>query len=167
MNQQKEAGAGESVASREEIIALMDVYLGEWEHRDTLLWKQVFRYFYATLFVTILPNIAKSIGIDLPNLNSKVFPIIGLGLSLIFLYVGLGYAVRLRASSRTYEKMMKLLKNPQYERISIKDGKSGKKSKLGVLLSVPMAYVLVVTMFAALVAVAILFFSTTTVSVVS
>lgn len=151
MIKEKEKTKEEMATDRDDIIALMSVYLNEWEHRDELLWTQVFRYFYATLIVTVLPNVATFIGIDLPKVNVKIFPIIGLVMSLVFLYVGLGYAIRLRASSRTYEKMMSLLNDERYKRISIKD------NKLGCIFSVPMAFVLVVTMFIALVAVAVLF----------
>lgn len=136
----------------DQIIALMSVYLSEWEHRDELLWTQVFRYFYATLIVTVLPNAAVFIGIELPEINIKLFPIVGMLMALVFLYVGLGYAIRLRASSRTYEKMMKLLGSEEYERISVRDRE---KIRLGYLFAAPMAVILVVTMFVALEAVAI------------
>ena len=136
----------------DQIISLMEIYLTEWAHRDELLWTQVFQYFYATLIVIVLPNIAAFIGIVLPQINTKLFPIIGMVMALVFLYVGLGYAIRLRASSRTYEKMMGLLGSEEYARISIRD-KS--KIKLGYLFAAPMATVLVVTMFIALETVAI------------
>ena len=55
----------------EQIIALMSVYLSEWEHRDELLWTQVFKYFYATLVVIILPNATKFFGIELPEIKSR------------------------------------------------------------------------------------------------
>lgn len=154
MIKEKEKNQEEMATDRDDIITLMGVYLSEWEHRDELLWTQVFRYFYATLIVTVLPNIATSIGINLPEVNVKIFPIIGLVMALVFLYVGLGYAIRLRASSRTYEKMMNLLNDERYKRISIRDKK---EIKWGYLFSAPMAMVLVITMFIALVAVAILF----------
>ncbi len=135
----------------DQIIALMGVYLDEWNHRDELLWTQVFRYFYATLIVIILPNIAEFVGIELPEINTKIFPIIGIAMGIVFLYVGLGYALRLQASGKTYQKIMKLLSNEDYERISIRD-KS--KMKFGFLFAAPMSVVLVVTMFIALLAVA-------------
>lgn len=153
MTEEEEKTHEAASLKKDQIIALMSVYLSEWEHRDELLWTQVFRYFYATLIVIILPNAATFIGIDLPQINIKLFPIIGMLMALIFLYVGLGYAIRLRASSRTYEKIMGLIGDKEYERISIKD-KS--KIKLGYLFATPMAMVLVLTMFAALEAVAIL-----------
>ena len=105
--------------NNDQLITLMNVYLSEWEHRDGLLWTQVFRYFYATLIVIALPNIAACIGIELPEINTNLFPIIGIVMSIVFLYVGLGYAFRLQASGQTYEKIMKLLGNTDYERISI------------------------------------------------
>lgn len=136
-----------------DLISLMGIYLSEWQHRDELLWTQVFRYFYASLIVTILPNIAVFIGIKLPEINIKLFPIMGMVMACVFLYVGAGYAVRLMASSRTYEKMMNLLGNEDYKRVSIKDRS---EIKWGHLFAAPMAIVLVVTMFIALEIVAIL-----------
>ena len=138
--------------NNDQLITLMNVYLSEWEHRDGLLWTQVFRYFYATLIVIALPNIAACIGIELPEINTNLFPIIGIVMSIVFLYVGLGYAFRLQASGQTYEKIMKLLGNTDYERISIKDKN---KIKGGYLFAAPMTFVLVITMFTALVAVAL------------
>lgn len=139
--------------TNDQIISLMDIYLNEWEHRDELLWEQVFRCFYATLIVTVLPNIASFVGIELPQINAKLFPIIGIVMSLVFLYVGLGYAMRLRASSKTYVKVMKLLGDEKYERISIKDRK---EMKIGFIFSPPIAIVMVITMFLSLMAIAVL-----------
>ncbi len=139
--------------TNDQIISLMDIYLNEWEHRDGLLWSQVFRCFYATLIVTILPNAAAFVGIELPQINAKMFPVIGIVMSLVFLYVGLGYAMRLQASGKTYAKVMKLLGNEKYQRISIKNRK---EIKMGFIFSPPIAHVLVITMFLALVAIAVL-----------
>ena len=139
--------------SPDQIIELMNIYLSEWIHRDQLMWTQVFKLFYAALIVTILPNAASYIGISFPGINIKVFPIIGIVMAFVFLYIGLGYACRLRASSRTYENMMHLLGNNAYERISICDRT---KMKWGFLFAKPLANILVVTMFIALMAVSML-----------
>ena len=53
----------------QDLLALMQIYLSEWMHRDELLWKQVFKYFYATLFVLFLPNIAAFVQIELPDIS--------------------------------------------------------------------------------------------------
>ncbi len=151
MNTDKKIDEKAKELSCEQLIALMGVYLSEWEHRDKLLWTQVFRYFYATLIVIVLPNIASVIGIQLPDINTKLFPIVGVFMSIVFLYVGLGYAFRLRASSQTYIKIMKLLGNEKYERISIKNKD---KKKVSSLFATPMTFVLVITMFISLIAVA-------------
>lgn len=138
----------------EQVIALMGTYLSEWEHRDELMWSQVLKLFYATLIVIVLPNIAQYIGIDLQTIPCILFPVVGIVMAIAFLYIGLAYAVRLTASSRTYENMMKLLGDKQYERVSILDKN---EFPLGYLFKGPIAYVLVVTMFFALVVVAVVF----------
>lgn len=133
---------------KDQIISLMEIYLNEWEHRDSLLWKQAFKFFYANLVVTVLPSIAEFVGISLPPINKKVFPIIGIIMSMVFLYIGIGYAIRLRASSRTYENTMKLLGDEKYCRVSIKDKKH---IKFGWMFAFPMAALIIIAMFIALV----------------
>ena len=65
------------------LLDLMDIYLSEWKHRDEMLWKQVFKYFYATLVVLFLPNIASFLGINLPEFPAVLFPLAALVLSVI------------------------------------------------------------------------------------
>ena len=128
----------------DQIISLMSVYLDEWKHRDKILWSQVFKIFYAVLLVTILPNIASFLEISLPEINKIFFPIAGTVMNVIFLYVGLGYAKRLEASADTYKNVMKLLGDPKYQRVSVKDIKGGE------FFSIPLAKLIVITMFLAL-----------------
>lgn len=152
MNQQQNNKIVEKL-NQDQIIALMDVYLNEWMHRDELLWTQVFKFFYANLVVIVLPNIAEFIGIVLPEINKKAFPIIGIFMAIIFLYVGIGYTMRLRASSRTYVKIMHLLGDKRYERISIKNKD---EIKFGCFFALPMAIVLIIAMFVALIFISIM-----------
>lgn len=58
----------------ENVIELMNVYLSEWEHRDEMLWAQVFKHFYATLIVMFLPNIASFLNVDLPRFPISYIP---------------------------------------------------------------------------------------------
>ncbi len=109
--------------NKDQIITLMEIYLSEWQHRDSMLWQQVFKYFYVTLIVIILPNIAEFLKIALPPINKKLFPIIGIFMAVMFLYVGIGYALRLKAIGLTYTRMMQLLGNKKYKRISIRNRK--------------------------------------------
>lgn len=126
----------------EHIIELMNVYLSEWEHRDELLWKQVFKYFYATLVVLFLPNVASFLGIDLPNFPKILFPIVALVLSLVFLYVSIGYSKRLEASGNTYQQLMNLLPE-ELRRVSV----SNPNIKFGKFFSRRMSVVICVLMF--------------------
>ena len=125
----------------DQIISLMSVYLDEWEHRNNLLWSQVFKMFYANLVVIILPYITNFLGVSLPEVNAKLFPTIGMILAPVFLYIGLGYAKRQQASSMTYVKVMKQLENENYQRTPIKSLKFGK------YFSTPLADLLICTMF--------------------
>lgn len=107
--------------NNDQIIALMNVYLNEWIHRDELFWKQCFKFFYANLIVIVLPNIAQFLQIDLPNISTKFFPIVGIIIAFVFLYVEIGYLVRVKAISDTYVELMSFLGKEEYKRISIRD----------------------------------------------
>lgn len=124
------------------VIELMNIYLSEWEHRDELLWKQVFKYFYATLVVLFLPNLASFLGIDLPNFPKILFPIVALVLSLVFLYVSIGYSKRLEASGDTYQKLMDLLPE-ELRRVSVSDP----RIKFGKFFSRRMSVIICILMF--------------------
>lgn len=129
----------------ENVIELMSVYLSEWEHRDELLWKQVFKYFYATLVVLFLPNLASFLGIDLPDFPKILFPSVALILSLVFLYVSIGYSKRLEASSNTYLKFIKLFPD-DLRRVPLDDP----SIKFGKFFSKRMSIVICVLMFCGL-----------------
>ena len=127
----------------DDLINLMNVYLSEWTHRDELLWSQVFRYFYVTVVVIFLPNIAGFLGIILPEkLPNIIFPIAGLVLALVFLYVSIGYAKRLEAVGKTYQKLICYLPK-EIQRYSLLDP----EIKLGKFFHRPMSIVLCVLMF--------------------
>ena len=102
------------------LLDLMDIYLSEWKHRDEMLWKQVFKYFYASLVVLFLPNIASFLGINLPEFPAVLFPLAALVLSLVFLYISIGYSKRLEASGNTYQKLINLLPE-ELRRVSVSD----------------------------------------------
>lgn len=142
----------ENELATDQIISLMGVYLTEWCHRDEVLWQQVFKYFYATLIITVLPNISEFVGIELPDIGRKVFPVIGIAMDIGFLVVGLGYVIRLRASSLSYERVMNLLKREDLRRISINDKSYFKH--VGIL-RFQMSKLIVCFMFVILLAVAI------------
>ncbi len=94
----------------ENILHLLDIYRAEWEHRETILWRQNFKFFYATLIVSLLPNLEKGLGIELSiKLPAIIYPIIGIGLSFIFLYVAIGGVARLEAINNTYQKIIGIL----------------------------------------------------------
>lgn len=127
----------------EDLINLMNVYLSEWNHRDELLWSQVFRYFYVTVVAIFLPNIAGFLGIKLPDkLPNIIFPIAGLLLSVVFLYVSIGYAKRLEAVGKTYQKLISYLPI-DLQRYSLLDP----EIKYGKYFHHPMSIVLCMLMF--------------------
>lgn len=109
------------INSTEELLHLMEIYLSEWEHRDSLFWGQAFSYFAAALTIIVLPffEFWKSTGLY-EKLPKVVFPIVGLIMSFLFLCIMLGYCKRMEVSHDIYSKLIKCLP-PQYRRKQLKD----------------------------------------------
>ena len=108
-----------------DIIALINVYLEEWKHRDTILWAQAFRFFYATLIVMLLPNLTNYLHIQLPSyVPVKAFPLMGIIMSIVFFYISYGYALRLIAISDTYTKILDML-DKKFRRKKLDEIKNG------------------------------------------
>lgn len=108
------------IHTTEDLLTLMNIYLEEWKHRDSMLWKQVFTYFFAILIVMIIPfaNInGFSLGDKLPQC---AFPIVGLVLDLIYAIICYNYAARLSSVGKAYTNIIDMLPR-KYQRTKIKD----------------------------------------------
>lgn len=130
-------------------ISLLNVYLAEWIQRDQIIWSQIFKFYYAILIVILLPNIPNLIE---PPLNCKIIVIcrlIGLFLSVVFLYVSLGYAVRLHLISKSYRlilnKLPKEYRQVRFDNITFRGKHIAKifKPRLGYIICV----ILFITLF--------------------
>lgn len=133
-----------------DLLNLMEIYLSEWCHRDEFLWLQVFRYFYVTILVIFLPYIADYLKIDLPPfIDITFFPVAGIILSLVFLYLSLGYTKRLEAVSKTYQTVINCL--PvflQRKKVSeLKHGKIFNHRLAGCLCFVIFVFTLLLSIF--------------------
>lgn len=127
-----------------DIIHVMDVYRAEGEHRETILWRQNFKFFYASLITTFLPNLSQRFELGvLSGLPQIVFPICGLLLAFVFLFVSLGCIARLNMINNTYKKVIALLPKA-FER------ESNANIKFCEFLTKPMALPVSIVMFVAL-----------------
>ena len=89
-NKQEEQKNGQEWAPKDtqELLTLMSIYLDEWKHRDSILWKQTFTFFWATLIVMLLPFAAKYLQINIPDkLPQFLFPLIGIIMSFLFIII--------------------------------------------------------------------------------
>ena len=154
----EEVGSTEELKT-EEILTLMNIYLSEWCHRDQLLWKQVYTFFYVTLIVMFLPNLSTFIGIDLPNdFPSFVFPIIALTMSVLFLIVSIGYAMRLSSSGEAYKNVIEKLPK-EYQRSNINDEIDiGKFKRIKKVFTCRMTYILSIIMFGSMIILSVVMF---------
>ncbi len=139
--------------SPQDVFLLMDIYLSEWMHRDELLWVQVYKYFYATLIVLFLPNVADFLKIELPKLPTVLFPIAALVLSFLFLYVTIGYTKRLEAIGKTYQNIIDLLP-PSLRRIPLEDP----EIKHGKFFNYKMSVIVCLLLFLGLAVLSVLMF---------
>ena len=102
----------------------MGIYLSEWEHRDTLFWSQIFKFFYAILIFILFPYLLEGLGVSddvLLKVPVRMFPMIGIVLSFIFLYVGLAYSARLVAINKSYINLIALLPQNNIKRLKVTD----------------------------------------------
>ena len=133
-----------------DMLHLMDIYLCEWQHRDSMLWKQTFTFFVAALVVMILP-FSSLWGIKISDSIPKwVFPTIGMALSVVFYIISMGYSLRLTAIGKSYNNLLNMLPK-NYQRISIKETKNNS------ILSKNYSRLIVHLMFIALLVLGILF----------
>ena len=111
--------------SYDQIISLLSIYESEWEHRNNLFWTQTIRFFYISIIVMFLPNIAGYLSITLPPVPSFLFPAIGIVFSTLSLFISMSYGKRVEAISKTYISTINFLPEP-YRPVKIKDLLLGK-----------------------------------------
>ena len=131
------------IKTTEELLSLMNIYYSEWQHRDSIMWKQIFTFFFASFIVTLLP-FANIWDISLANvIPPLVFPIVGAALACIFLFISIGYARRFSRISDSYRKLIDYLpKDFRREQLHKKEDISWRKR---------LAYIVPVVMFSALI----------------
>lgn len=92
--------------STDQIISLLDIYESEWQHRNNLLWSQVFKLFYFSIFIIALPLISGGLGFSIPNGLILLFPIAGIIAALFSLYMATSYALRLTVTRDSINKLL-------------------------------------------------------------
>ena len=136
-------------------ISLLNVYFSEWSHRDQILWSQIFKFYFATLIVILLPNIYNYFQMELPPLPDFAFRIIGILLSFVFLYVSLGYAIRLHNISESYRLILNKLPD-EYKQIPL-DTMNYKGIPIGKIFKKRLAYTICIILFLSLFSLSLLF----------
>lgn len=93
----------------EDYFRILSQYYDELKHRDNLFWKQIFTYFYAVIIVCICP-LTKPLELNIPCYIPKIiFPIVGLIMTIFFLFVSLAYSKRLECIGDAYSNMLKMI----------------------------------------------------------
>ena len=106
------------IETTDQLLSLMNLYFSEWTHRDSIMWKQIFTFFFAIFVIVLLP-FANIWDVALVGpLPAVLFPIVGFVLTLIFLYVSIGYARRLSKIGESYRELIEHLPR-EYQRNSI------------------------------------------------
>jgi len=146
----------EKKLTNQEIIALMDVYLTELNHRDNGLFIKAFRYFYAVIVVILLPYtpLTPLLENNLFSSYKLFFHICGLIMTFIFGYVLWGYTFRQEAITETYKKTYEKLPL-EYRRIPVVEIPHGK------FFNHQMTSIVIITMVLILLGINIFLFLTT------
>lgn len=138
------------VEKTEDLLRLIEFYHTDWMHRDSFLWKQVFKYFFATLIVIIIPFTDNWI-LNFEGIIPKwIFPSVGIVLSCIFFIVGRGHVARLRASGKKYNDLFEMLPK-DFRRITLDEIHKAPISNRSL------APILVYTMFFILITLSVVF----------
>lgn len=132
----------------EATISLLNIYFSEWHHRSQTLWSQTFKFYYAVLIIILLPNLALRFQLNLPRVPILTFRVVGLLLSFVYLYISLGYAVRLHAVSITYQKIINKLPK-SYRRKRVKNIKC-KSIRIGKIFAINLSYIICFVLFLSL-----------------
>lgn len=130
------------------IISLLGIYFSEWHHRSQTLWSQTFKFYYAILIIILLPNLVDYFKLQIPNLPIVIFRIIGLFLSFVFLYVSIGYAIRLQSVGITYQKLINKLPE-EYRREKI-ENIAIKNIHIGKIFAINLSYIICFSLFLSL-----------------
>lgn len=102
----------------------------------------------------LLPNLAIHFQFELPAVPTFIFRLIGVFLSFIFLYVSLGYAIRLKLIGDTYQNIINKLPE-EYQRKSIKNIKY-KYVNIGKIFAPRLSYTISFALFLSLFSLAII-----------
>lgn len=111
--------------SDDQLIALLEIYESEWQHRNNLLWSQVFKLFYFSIFIITIPILSDGLGFNMPKVSRLVFPVSGFLAASFSYYMAIGYALRLRVTRDSLNNLIKLLP-PQYRLLRLSKLKYGK-----------------------------------------
>jgi len=92
-----------------------------------------------------MPYIQDYLHVNLPAIPPYYFYILGLFMSLLFLYISRAYAIRLRAIGETYKDLVKML-NQEYQRKTISEISKLKIYEMKISNVVP--FILFIAIFA-------------------
>ena len=140
------------IKETDELLYLMDIYLTEWRHRDSWLWKQMYTFFFAGVVVNILP-FTSIWNIDFTGIIPKwIFPSVGILISIFFIIISGAYTIRVTTVGKTYKNLIKMLPH-DLQRIDITD--LGDK-RIYKILNYPMAKILPEVMMVTLMALSVI-----------
>ncbi len=130
--------------STDQLISLLAIYEAEFECRENAFFSRLFGLFYASLIIMVCPFISiGEIKIDLPNVSSCFFIILGMLCETISFVISIIHGDRLRKSSATYKKILKMLPK-KYRRISTYNYRNRKYiiGRIEKFMNVSLTYIL-------------------------
>lgn len=106
--------------SNEVVINILNIYFEEWKYRCENFWKRFNQFTIVTFFASTMPITFRIFeGLVLPEISLVFFPVCGIILSLLCLFLCWSEASRLISSDLTIKKIIKDLGKDEFEKESL------------------------------------------------
>lgn len=134
---QSKANRDAGFLNNTEIVYLLSVYEEEWRYRDNAWFSRTIKMFLISMIIISFPFVYINFIKKLPDINKLLFPISGIVVSTLFLFVSLMHAKRLSKIGDTIYKLNTCLKEVyQMERIDDRKINKFYKTRISYFFSV-------------------------------
>lgn len=101
-------------------LELLKLYWDEWKFRQEGLWKRIIQFMIIIFFTSTLPITISGFSISLPNVSLFIFPLVGLLLTLFFLWFCLSESTRINSIDSLIKQILKDYFQEKYIKTTLK-----------------------------------------------
>ena len=102
-------------------VSLLNLHLKEFTHRDNILWSQAKIFFYGITIMALVPLLGNQFSDKFFSCFQICicFPVAGLFGTIIFSFIVNEYSLRLKSTTKTYNKLMGMIKENDFSRVRL------------------------------------------------